>query len=227
MNKRILTGACGLVLVATGIGIGSLLAAGPSPDYVASLESDNEALRRELQGLRGDAGPALGGVAGSGGAADLAFARLRRGSLSADETLALLGKITADQARGLDLDELLGPILETDGYKVVRLLGRLEPTRETLGRLDQRLIQGVAAGATSQAVLAHYLRYTGRYTWVRARPLVEAGLELSPSETRGVFLLAALDMDDGPEEAWIAWAREHYKYSDAVNVLLRRRGWTK
>ena len=222
MNNRILTAVLALLLLAGGFGLGRLTKTGPSPTYVASLEADNETLRQSVRQLGGHAGPGLVG-AGEGEAA-AALARLRRGSLSAEETLALLAKVSADQARGLDLEALLGPILESDGYKVVRLLGRLEPSPETLARLDQRLIRGVATGATTQAVLAHYLRYTGRYTWERARPLLETGLEQSTQATRGIFLLTALDMAEGPDEAWVEWARKHYKFSDPVNVLLRRRG---
>ena len=224
MNKRVLAAVLALLLLASGFGLGRLTSSGPSPEYVASLEADNETLRQSVQRLSGQTGPGLVGVGEGEGQAAAALARLRRGSLSADETLALLAKVSADQARCLDLDVLLGPILESDGYKVVRLLGRLEPSPETLARLDQRLIRGVATGATTQAVLAHYLRYTGRYTWELARPLLEAGLEQSTQATRGVFLLAALDMAEGPDEAWVEWARKHYKFSDPVNVLLRRRG---
>ena len=85
------------------------------------------------------------------------------------------------------------------------------------------MIKGAATGSTTQAVLAHYLRYTGRFQWADARPVVEAGLEASTRETRGVFLMTALELQDGPDEEWVRWAQTNYQFSDPVRLLLRKR----
>jgi hypothetical protein len=215
------------VLPLLGLGLGVLVGRvsvdAPSPAFVQALEQDNDRLRAEVGRLGGECVPGVGALGVTRSEAEAALDKLRTGGLSSAATLELLEKISPEQAASLELDSVLGPILESEGYKVVRVLGRLAPSPATLARLDARVIKGAATGSTTQAVLSHYLRYTGRLAWADIRPLVETGLEKSSTETRGVFLLTAIELEDGPDEAWVEWAQKHYAFSDPVRVMLQRR----
>ena len=118
----------------------------------------------------------------------------------------------------------LAAILEKEGYKAIKVLPRLKPSPSTIAALDQRVIKGAATGSTTQAVLAHYLRNTGRFEWADVKPLVEQGLEQSTRETRGVFFLTALDLKEPPTDEWIQSVQRNYKFSNPVRVALRKRG---
>ena len=155
--------------------------------------------------------------------ADEALKRLRAGGTSPEEALSLLRRVSAEQIASLDLDALLGPMLQTDGFRVISMIGRLKPDAATMGRLDQRVLRGASDGTTPQSLVQYYLRHTGRQAWREARPFLEAGLRQAPRETAGIFLMAALQMRDGPDEEWIAWAERTYEFSDRVRLALKQR----
>jgi len=152
-----------------------------------------------------------------------ALQRLQQGTLSAEEAMAMLKRLSPEEASRLDIEALLGPILETDGHRAVSLIGRLKPDASTLARLDQRLIKGVIRGRTSQSLVEYYLRYTGRYTWEKARLFIETGLQQASRDTAGTFMLAALRLRPGPDQSWVDWAEQTYEFSDRVRLALKNR----
>ena len=130
MSLKILAPALLLLGLGVGVVIGRGTVDGPTPAYVDALEADNERLQDELRGRTEVCAPGLD--AGSQDAGSVALRRLQKGGCSDEETLSLLEELTPEEARTLDLPALLGPILETEGYKVVKVLGRLEPSPQTL-----------------------------------------------------------------------------------------------
>lgn len=154
---------------------------------------------------------------------DEALQRLQQGTLSAEEAISMLKRLSPEEAGRLDLVALLGPVLEKDGYRAVSLIGRLKPDAATLERLDQHLIGAVIAGKSSQSLVEYYLRYTGRHSWETARLFIESGLQQANRETAGTFMLAALRLREGPDEQWMDWAEQTYEFTDRVRLALKNR----
>lgn len=155
--------------------------------------------------------------------ADEAFLRLQQGDLPAEEALAMLARLDPKDVSRLDLDALVGPMMERDPFRVLSILTRLRIDEATRGKLDARLIRGVAEGKVPQTVVAWWLRSSGRQRWEQCRGFIERGLQQSPPEAAGVFLLAALEMRPPPDDDWVDWAERTYQFSDRVRMELKRR----
>jgi len=154
---------------------------------------------------------------------DEAIQRLQQGTASAEEAMALLRRLGPDDVKRLDLDALVGPLLETDGWRMIGVLSRLKPDEATLRRLDTRIVGAVNGGKMPQSLVQYWLRYTGRTGWPKAREFIESGLQQADAETSGVFLMTALDLTPPPDEAWIAWAERTYTFSNRVRLFLQKR----
>ena len=155
--------------------------------------------------------------------AEEALARLEDAETSPEEALSLLRKLTPEQVAGLDLDALLGPMLQSEGYRVVSMIGRLKPDARTIGKLDQRLIQGVIGGSAPQNLVQYYLRYTGRHEFEKARHFLESGLQQATPEATGVFVMAAIGMRPGPDDEWLKWVEQTYQIPGDVRLAIKRR----
>ncbi|MDA1194252.1 MAG: hypothetical protein O2894_03635 [Planctomycetota bacterium] len=154
-----------------------------------------------------------------------ALARLQQGGLSPEESLALLQRLEPGALARIDIDCLVGPLLERDPWQVISFLAQAKLDDGTRGRLDGRIIQGAVQGSLNQAVLNYWLRHTARTGFPEAREFIERGLQQSAREAAGAFLLTALGLQPAPPADWIAWAEERYEFTEEVRVvLLKRRG---
>jgi hypothetical protein len=152
-----------------------------------------------------------------------ALARLQAGGGTPEEIASLLGRLTPDMMRALDLDALIGPLLEGDGFRVLGLLVRLRPDEDTLEKLDRRVTDGVLRGGGNPAFVPYYLRFTGRDTWAKGRDFIEGGLQQAEEDARGAFGVAALGLGEGPPVDWIRWALGKYTFPREVQVALEKR----
>jgi len=152
-----------------------------------------------------------------------AFLRLQQGDLSPEESLAMLSRLDPQDVGRLDLDALVGPLVERDPFRVLSALSRLKVDDATRAKLDGRVIQSVVSGKIPQNVVSWWLRMSGRFAWPKARDFVEQGLRQSGPETAGVFLLTALDLQPAPPQDWAAWAERTYEFTDRVRLELKRR----
>ncbi len=151
-----------------------------------------------------------------------AFQRLQQAELSPEEGSALLRQIARADIARLDVDRVLGPLIEQDPWTVIGVLGRAELDAGMIDRLDARIIQGVVAGRLKQAVVHYWLRYTGRGSFEDAKPFLERGLQAARKDTAGTFLLTALALRPPPAEDWIQWAEQRFEFSDEVRLALLR-----
>jgi len=152
-----------------------------------------------------------------------ALERLRRGDVAAEEAMSLLRRLGPDDVRGLDLDALVGPLLERDGWRVMTLVGRLQPDADTLARLDARFLRAARTGTLEASMVPTWLRWTGRRTWEASRAFIEAGLQGGNTASNGAFLMAAVGLQPGPDDDWLDWAERTYTFEDKVRVFLKRR----
>lgn len=151
-----------------------------------------------------------------------ALVRLRRGPETAEETLSLLRRLSPEDVRGLDLDRLLGPLLEKDGWRVMMLISRLQPDAGTLLKFDARFQRAVLAGTMNPQMIPNWLRWTGRRSWDSARDFIEAGLQGGTAKTNGGFLMAAVGLRPGPDPEWIDWAERTYEFDATTRLYLKR-----
>lgn len=152
-----------------------------------------------------------------------ALARLHEGAATAEEIASLLQRVTPEMTRSLDLDALIGPLLERDGFRVLGLLVRLRPEPAVLAKLDQRVVDGVLKTGGTQGFIPYYLRFTGRDTWAKGRDFIEGALQQADAEAAGVFAVAALGVGEGPPEDWLRWALERYSFPPEVRQGLSKR----
>lgn len=153
---------------------------------------------------------------------DEAFQRLQQGDISPEEATALLRRLDPADIARLDIDGLIGPLIERDPWTVISVLGRTKLDEGTRDRLDGRIIQAVADGRLKQTVVHYWLRYTGRESFDQARGFIERGLQASPKATAGTFLLTAIASKPGPDGDWLQWAEGRFEFSDEVRVALIR-----
>ncbi len=151
-----------------------------------------------------------------------AFLRLQRGDLSPEEASALLRRLDRASLAQLDVDTVIGPLIEHDPWRVIETLSRARLDEAMMGRLDTRILVAAAAGTLKQAVVHFWLRYTGRASFEKARTFLERGLQQASKATAGTFLLTALATKPPPDAAWIAWAEKRYEFSEDVRVALMR-----
>ncbi|MDF1700554.1 MAG: hypothetical protein P1V36_05285 [Planctomycetota bacterium] len=151
-----------------------------------------------------------------------AFQRLQQGDVSPEEATALLRRLDPLDVARLDVDGVLGPLLEKDPWTVISVLGRAKLDASTIEALDTRVIQGAVGVKLKQSVVHYWLRYTGRGSFDRARPFLERGLQQSSKQSSGTFLLTALACKPGPDESWVQWAEERFELSEEVRVALIR-----
>ena len=154
--------------------------------------------------------------------AEEAFQRLQQGNPSPEEAAALLRRIDPANLARLDVERVLGPLIEQEPWSVLDVLGRAKLDEGTIERIDARIIQGVVQGRLNQAVVHYWLRYTGRQAFEAAKPFLERGLQAAAKATAGTFLLTALAMRPPPDEAWIQWAEQRFEFSDEVRLALLR-----
>ena len=148
--------------------------------------------------------------------------RLRRGPETPEETLSLLRRLKPQDVRGLDLDALLGPLLEKEGWTVMMLISRLQPDAGTLAKFDGRFQRAVLAGMMNPQMIRNWLSWTGRRTWDSARDFIESGLQGGTAKTNGGFLMAAMGLTPQPDAEWLDWAERTYEYDDTTRLYLKR-----
>ncbi len=177
---------------------------------------------RSVQQQRGDVQRALGSWAPPVSGEE-ALVRLQQGTASPEEAMALVRRLRPEDVARLDIDKLLGPLIASDGWSAIAMISRLRPDAATLALLDSRIIRGVSAGKTPQSLVSYWLQSTNRRSWAPSRTFIEAGLQQATTETRGVFLMAALGMKPAPDDDWVQWAERTYQYSDRMRVYLKKR----
>lgn len=182
----------------------------PKEDQPLSVQRERRHIQRALESWA----PAL--------STEEALERLNDDGTSPEEALSLLRKLGPEQVGDLDLDALLGPLLQTDGYRVVSMIGRLKPDGATMSKLDQRLIQGVLNGSAPQNLVQYYLRYTGRHEFDRARTFLESGLQQATPEATGIFVMSALGLRPGPDAEWLTWVEQTYQIPGDVRLAIKR-----
>ena len=151
-----------------------------------------------------------------------AFQRLQQAEVSPEEGSALLRQIAPADIARLDVDRVLGPLMEKDPWTVIRTLGRAKLEASAIDRLDGRVIAGVVEGRVQQAVVHYWLRYTARQGFPEAKGFLERGLQAAGKYTAGTFLLTALASRPPADAEWIAWAEERFEFSPEVRAALLR-----
>lgn len=151
-----------------------------------------------------------------------AFQRLQRGDVSPEEATSMLRRLDPEDIARLDVERLLGPLLEKDPWSVISVLGRSKLDASMIDRLDARVIQAVVAGRLKQAVVHYWLRYTGRQAFADAKPFLERGLQAAGKDSAGTFLLTGMASRPPADDAWVAWAEERFEFSEEVRAALIR-----
>ena len=126
--------------------------------------------------------------------------------------MSLLRRLGPADVRGLDLDALVGPLLEKDGWRVMTLISRLQPDAGTLAKLDARFLRAMGAGSVRSHMVPAWLRWTCRRSWDGAKDFVEAGLQGGSVKTNGALLMAAMGLNPKPDDEWIDWAEQTYEF---------------
>jgi hypothetical protein len=171
--------------------------------------------RRRLEGLLRAWVPPL--------APEEALARLRAGDVQGEEVLALLRRVPPELRGGLDLEPLLGPLVETGSWRALRELERLEIDASTRAALDRRVTDAARLGRADGHAVGSYLRATGRDTFAKALPFLDAGLTAG-GRAPDAMALAAMRMPGGPEsQEWLRGVRERYDLSEGVRNLIDAR----
>lgn len=207
----VLPGMVGPTRMQTLSGYGHRILETPSEEQPESVRR----LRRDVQRVLDSWAPPL--------RPEEALARLREGRGAPEEIASLLGRLAPEMFATLDLDALIGPLLERDGFRVLGLLVRLRPDEDTLAKLDRRVTAGVLRGAGDPAFVPYYLRFTGRDTWDQGRDFIEGGLQQAQGDALGSFAVAALGIGRGPPADWIRWVLGTYKFPPEVRRALEKR----
>ncbi len=153
-----------------------------------------------------------------------ALEKLRSGKVSPEEINYLLRKVPAEMLTELDIDALIGPMLEKNPFQAMHLVHRIKPTGAVRAQLDQRVIRGTVAGSGHPQFIHYYLRYTGRLKWQDARAFIETGLAQSTSsKAMSHFAQAAISLTPGPDKDWVGWVLETYQVDAQVRKMLEGR----
>ncbi|MDJ0522408.1 MAG: hypothetical protein QNJ90_10100 [Planctomycetota bacterium] len=189
---------------------------------VAMLETPEDSQPRSVQRQRRDIQRAMESWAPPVSTEE-ALQRLRDGNLKPEEAASLLRRLGPEDVRGLDLDALVGPLLERDGWRVMTLISRLRPDPGSMAKLDARFLRAATSGSQHPQMVRTWLHWTGRRSWDKSRDFIEAGLQAGTVKTNGHFLMAAMGMRPPPDDEWIDWAERTYEFDDTTRLFLKRR----
>ena len=152
-----------------------------------------------------------------------ALAKLRSGTVTSQEAMALLRKIPKEAQASLDLDSLIGPLIQKG-----RLAGRsgslaqIDLDAGTRATLDRRIQTAAQEGKLHEWAVREYLAGTGRGQWTHARGFIEDSMSMG-GKAPDVMVSTAMRLRPGPDKDWYTWAMERYALSAHVKKMVEAR----